>query len=229
VQQAPVIAIDGPSGSGKGTVARAVADALAWHLLDSGALYRLAALAALRAGVPLDDALGLARIAGGLDVKFQPAANGGGRIELAGEDVAAAIRSEACASAASQVAVIPELRTALVALQRSFQRPPGLVADGRDMGSVIFPEAELKIFLTASAEERARRRHKQLKAQGMNVSLAALSADISQRDQRDASRPVAPLRPTADAVLIDSTGRSVAEVVADILAHARKSIAGGER
>ena len=229
MQQAPVIAIDGPSGSGKGTVARAIADALGWHLLDSGALYRLAALAAQRAGVALDDAQGLARVAGGLDVKFQAAADGSERIELAGEDVTAAIRSEACAAAASQVAVVPELRSALVALQRSFQRPPGLVADGRDMGSVIFPEAGLKIFLTASAEERARRRHKQLKAQGMNVSLAALSADISQRDQRDASRRVAPLRPTADAVLIDSTGRSVAEVVADILAHARKSIARGER
>jgi cytidylate kinase len=222
---APVIAIDGPSGSGKGTVARGVAGALGWHLLDSGALYRLAALAAQRASVPLDDAAGLAGVAGGLDVRFRGAPEGGERIELAGEDVTLAIRSEDCAAAASKVAVVPELRAALVTLQRSFRRPPGLVADGRDMGSVIFPDAELKIFLTASAEERARRRHKQLKEQGMNVSLAALSADISQRDQRDASRRVAPLRPVADAVVIDSTGRTVAEVVNDILAHARRSIA----
>jgi len=221
---APVIAIDGPSGSGKGTVARAVATALGWHLLDSGALYRLAALAAERAGVALDDPADLARVASGLDVRFRAGSDGNERIELAGEDVTAAIRSEACASTASRVAVVPELRSALVDLQRSFRRPPGLVADGRDMGSVIFPEAGLKIFLTASAEERAERRHKQLKAQGMNVSLAALSADISQRDQRDASRRVAPLRPTADAVHIDSTGRSVAEVVNDILAHARQRL-----
>jgi cytidylate kinase len=222
---APVIAIDGPSGSGKGTVARAVATALGWHLLDSGALYRLAALAAERAPVPLHDPDGLARIAAGLDVRFRSTAEGGERIELAGEDVTQAIRTEACAAAASKVAVVPELRAALVGLQRSFRRPPGLVADGRDMGSVIFPGAELKIFLTASAEERARRRHKQLKEQGMDVSLAALSADISQRDQRDASRKVAPLRPTADAVVIDSTGRTVTEVVNDILAHASRSIA----
>ena len=222
---APVIAIDGPSGSGKGTVARAVAGALGWHLLDSGALYRLSALAAERAGVALDDPAGLAGVAGGLDVRFRSAPDGSEQIELAGEDVTQAIRSESCAAAASKVAVVPELRAALVGLQRSFRRPPGLVADGRDMGSVIFPDAELKIFLTASAEERARRRHKQLKEQGMNVSLAALSADISQRDQRDASRKVAPLRPTADAVVIDSTGRTVTEVVNDILAHASRSIA----
>lgn len=141
---------------------------------------------------------------------------------LAGEDVTRAIRGEDVASAASQVAVVPEVRAALVNLQRSFRRPPGLVADGRDMGSVIFPDAGLKIFLTASAEERARRRHKQLKDQGMDVSLAALSADISQRDQRDASRQVAPLRPAAGAVLIDSTGRTAEEVVEEVLARARE-------
>jgi cytidylate kinase len=222
---APVIAIDGPSGSGKGTVARAVATSLGWHLLDSGALYRLAALAAQRASVALDDPAGLAGVGGTLDVRFRSTAAGGERIELAGEDVTQAIRTERCAAAASKVAVVPELRAALVSLQRSFRRPPGLVADGRDMGSVIFPDAELKIFLTASAEERAQRRHKQLKEQGMNVSLAALSADISQRDQRDTSRKVAPLRPTADAVIIDSTGRTVTEVVNDVLAHASRSIA----
>jgi cytidylate kinase len=221
---APVIAIDGPSGSGKGTVARAVAEALGWRLLDSGALYRLSALAAERAGVALDDPGGLASMAGRLDVRFRSEPDGTARIELAGEDVTQAIRSESCAAAASKVAVVPELRAALVGLQRSFRRPPGLVADGRDMGSVIFPDAELKIFLTASADERARRRHKQLKDQGINVSLAALSADISQRDQRDASRQVAPLRPTADAVVIDSTGRTVTEVVNDILAHASRIV-----
>ena len=223
----PVIAIDGPSGSGKGTAARAAAQALEWHLLDSGALYRLSALAAERAGVALDDAAGLARVGAALDVRFLPTPGGGDQVLLAGEDVSVAIRSEACAAAASRVAVVPALRQALVGLQRSFRRPPGLVADGRDMGSVIFPDAELKIFLTASAEERARRRHKQLKEQGMNVSLATLSADISQRDQRDASRPVAPLRPTPDAVLIDSTNRSVADVVNEILAHARERITAG--
>jgi cytidylate kinase len=222
-----VIAIDGPSGSGKGTVARAVAEALGWHLLDSGALYRLTALAALRAGVPLDDAEALRRVAGSLDVGFGTAPDGGPRVLLAGEDVTRAIRGEDVASAASQVAVVPEVRAALVNLQRSFRRPPGLVADGRDMGSVIFPDAGLKIFLTASAEERARRRHKQLKDQGMDVSLAALSADISQRDQRDASRQVAPLRPAAGAVLIDSTGRTAEEVVEEVLARARASVARG--
>lgn len=223
----PVIAIDGPSGSGKGTVARAVAEALGWHLLDSGALYRLTALAALRAGVPLDDAEALRRVAESLDVGFGTGPDGGPRVLLAGEDVTRAIRGEDVASAASRVAVVPEVRAALVNLQRSFRRPPGLVADGRDMGSVIFPDAGLKIFLTASAEERARRRHKQLKEQGMDVSLAALSADISQRDQRDASRQVAPLRPAAGAVLIDSTGRTAEEVVEEILARARASVARG--
>ena len=223
----PVIAIDGPSGSGKGTAARAAAQALGWHLLDSGALYRLSALAAKRAGVALHDAAGLARVGAALDVRFLPTPEGGEQVLLAGEDVSVAIRSEACAADASRVAMVPALRQALVGLQRSFRRPPGLVADGRDMGSVVFPDAELKIFLTASAEERARRRHKQLKEQGMNVSLATLSADISQRDQRDASRPVAPLRPTPDAVLIDSTNRSVADVVNEILAHARERITAG--
>jgi cytidylate kinase len=222
-----VIAIDGPSGSGKGTVARAAARALGWHLLDSGALYRLSALAAGRQGVALDDAAGLARVGGALDIRFLPTPDGDEQILLDGEDVSQSIRTEECAAAASRVAAVPELRQALVALQRSFRRAPGLVADGRDMGSVIFPDAELKIFLTATAEERARRRHKQLKGQGMDVSLATLSADITQRDQRDASRPVAPLRPTPDAVLIDSTSRSVAEVVNEILAHARRRIAAG--
>jgi cytidylate kinase len=224
--RAPVIAIDGPSGSGKGTVARALAARLGWRLLDSGALYRLAALAAQRVGVALDDPQGLARVGAGLDARFDTGPDGSERIRLGAEDVTLEIRSEACAAAASRVAVVPQLREALVALQRSFRGPPGLVADGRDMGSVIFPDAELKIFLTASAEERARRRHKQLKEQGMSVSLAALSADISQRDQRDASRLVAPLRPAAGAVVVDSTGRPVAEVVEEILARASSRLAG---
>jgi cytidylate kinase len=211
---APVLTIDGPSGSGKGTISRAVAFRLGWHLLDSGALYRLVALAAAGSGVRLDDPDGLAADAETMDVAFAAESE---RVVLGGADVTAELRTERSGAAASQVAALPAVRTALLARQRAFARPPGLVADGRDMGTVVFPEAALKVFLTASPEERARRRHKQLKEKGIDVSLRDLSSEIAQRDARDAGRSVAPLRPAEDARIVDSTGMTPDDVVARIL------------
>ena len=213
----PVIAIDGPSGSGKGTIAHRVAKALGWHLLDSGALYRLVALSASKAGVALDDVDGLARIAGALDVQFDSNDDGSERIWLDGEDVTNDVRTEETGAGASTVAAIPAVRDALLARQRAFRQAPGLVADGRDMGTHVFSDAPLKIYLTASAEERARRRHKQLKDKGMDVSLAALSRDIEYRDRRDSERSVAPLRPAEDARILDSSGRSIEAVTQTVL------------
>ena len=214
---APVIAIDGPGGSGKGTVSRRVAMALGWHWLDSGALYRLTALAAALAGVPLGRAEEVARIAATLDVHFEPGDGGDDRVLLAGRDVSAEIRSEEAGSGASIVAAMPEVRAALVARQRAFREPPGLVADGRDMGTAIFPDAALKVFLTANLAERARRRHKQLSDKGIDVSLSALLRDMAERDERDSTRTAAPLRPAPDACLLDSTGLTVDEVVDRVL------------
>ena len=217
---APVIAIDGPSGSGKGTVSRLVARTLGWHLLDSGALYRLVALAGMRAGLAANDEAGHASLATHLDAEFGVDAVGEERITLAGTDVTRELRSESAGAAASRVAAWPSVRSALLERQRRYARPPGLVADGRDMGSVVFTGAGLKIFLTASAEERAQRRHKQLKEKGLSVNLAALSAEIAERDRRDATRAVAPLVACADAVILDTTGLAIDEVVARILALA---------
>ncbi len=212
---APVVALDGPGGAGKGTIARAVAAHFGWHLLDSGALYRLVALSAVNQGVALDDAQALAGVARELDVQFDPAADE--RILLDGQDVTAAIREERCSQGASIVAAVPEVRAALVERQRAFRRPPGLVADGRDMGAVIFPDAGLKVFLSASVEERARRRYKQLKDKGIDVSLPALSKDMADRDRRDAERAVAPLRPGPDARELDTTDMSIEAVVAQVI------------
>ena len=212
-----VIAIDGPSGSGKGTIARRVAEALGYHLLDSGALYRLTAFAARQRGVALDDTTRLADIARNLDVTFGSNADGNEQILLAGEDVSFDIRTEEAGAGASRVAAQNPVREALLELQRSFRKSPGLVADGRDMGTHVFVDAGLKIFLTASAEERARRRHKQLKDKGIDVSLAALSRDIEDRDRRDTERSVAPLRPAEDARLLDSSGQSIEAVTNTVL------------
>ncbi|MGH8222326.1 MAG: (d)CMP kinase [Woeseiaceae bacterium] len=213
----PVVAIDGPSGSGKGTIARNVARTLGWHLLDSGALYRLVGLAADRRGVSLDDEDALAGLAAALEVEFETTASGRERILLEGRDVTRALRTEASGALASAVAGLPRVRESLLAQQQRFRRPPGLVADGRDMGSQVFPDAGLKVFLTASPRERARRRHKQLKDKGIDVSLAALSRDIEDRDRRDAGRSVAPLRPAADARVLDSSALTIDEVTRTVL------------
>ena len=220
----PIIAIDGPSGSGKGTIARRVATTLGFHLLDSGALYRLVALAGLRRGLAAADEAGHAVVARTLDVEFGVDEVGEERVWLAGEVVTAEIRTEAAGGEASRVAAMPTVRAALLDRQRAFARPPGLVADGRDMGTVVFPEAPLKIYLTASPEERARRRHKQLKEKGLTVTIAGLSQEIRERDLRDSSRPVAPLRPAADAILLDSTGLTIEQVVEQVLALARSRL-----
>ena len=210
----PVVAIDGPSGSGKGTISRGVARALGWHWLDSGALYRLVALAAVKRGIAMTDAERLADLAATMNARFS---DDGTRVTLDGVDVSDELRTESAGEAASQVAVVAAVRAALLAPQREFARAPGLVADGRDMGTVVFPDALLKVFLTASSEERATRRHKQLKEKGIDVSLPDLSSDIAQRDRRDASRSLAPLRPATDARVIDSTSLSPEEVIARVL------------
>ena len=211
-----VVTIDGPSGSGKGTIGRLLAQKLGWHYLDSGALYRLVALAGLRRHLDFADTAALAEIAATLNARFATAA-GGERIYLDGDDVNEELRTERAGDAASKVAAIPEVRTALLKRQRDYAVPPGLVADGRDMGTVVFPDALLKVVLTASAEARAMRRHKQLKEKGIDVSLPDLSWDIAQRDARDATRTVAPFRPAPDAQTIDSTSLTPEEVVAHIL------------
>ena len=222
MSQVPVIAIDGPSGSGKGTIARQVATHCGWHLLDSGALYRLVALGGMRAGLAVDDVAGHAELAERLDVQFGMDRAGGERVLLQGEDVTLELRAEATGEAASRVAAWQPVRSALLGRQRAFARPPGLVADGRDMGSIVFRDAGLKIFLTASPEERARRRHKQLKGKGLSGSLAALSAEIAERDRRDSTRAVAPLVAVPEAVVVDSTALTIEEVVGRVIELARE-------
>ncbi len=222
MSRVPVIAIDGPSGSGKGTISRQVAKHFGWHLLDSGALYRLVALGGMRAGLAADDIEGHVRVAASLDVQFGMDEKGGERVLLAGQDATRELRAEATGEAASRVAAWQPVRSALLERQRAFARPPGLVADGRDMGSIVFRNAGLKIFLTASPAERALRRYKQLKEKGLNGSLAALSAEIAERDRRDSTRAVAPLVAVPESVIVDSTALTIEEVVGRVIGLARE-------
>ncbi|MCG8429539.1 MAG: (d)CMP kinase [Chromatiales bacterium] len=207
-----VVTIDGPSGSGKGTIAALLAERLGWHCLDSGALYRLVGLIVDRAGIGFEKGNKIAELGRNMDVEFSPAG-----VMLEGEDVSIAIRTETAGNNASKVAAIPAVREALLQWQHDYAREPGLIADGRDMGSVVFPQAEVKIFLDASAEERAQRRYKQLKEKGLDVSLAGLVAEIEERDQRDRNRSVAPLKAPDGALVVDSTGLSIEEVLATVL------------
>lgn len=218
--EAQVIAIDGPAASGKGTVAQGVARLLGFHYLDSGSLYRLVALQARRRGISPDDGPGLAEIARGLDVAFE-----GGAVRLAGDDVSEAIRQEEVSAAASLVAVHPEVRAALLSRQRAFRQPPGLVADGRDMGTVVFKDAQVKVFVTATPEERARRRHKQLIEKGISVNIDSLLRDIRDRDARDGNRATAPLQPAADAVILDTTDMTIHSAIAFVVDRYRMHVA----
>jgi CMP/dCMP kinase len=227
MENVPVMTIDGPSGSGKGTISRAAARALGWSLLDSGALYRLVALAGRRAGISLDDGPALAGLAHGLDIRFGSDSALEEVVWLDGREVTAAIRTESAGNDASKVAAFPVVRAALLERQRQFAVAPGLVADGRDMGTVVFPQAEIKFFLTASADERAARRHKQLKEKGVAATLAALSLEIAERDLRDTSRAASPLVASADAILLDTTGMPIESVVERVLAVARERLSRG--
>lgn len=215
----PVLTIDGPSGSGKGTISRRVAAALGWHYLDSGAIYRAVGLAAAWEQIDLSDAEAVAACAARADIRFETGDGAGEpHVIVNGKDATHQLRMETAGAAASAIAGFPDVRAALMDLQRGFRRAPGLVADGRDMGTIVFPDAGTKVFLTASAEERAQRRHKQLKDKGVSVTLAGLLGEIIARDARDASREVAPLRPADDAVTIDTTGIGIDAVVARVLA-----------
>jgi 3-phosphoshikimate 1-carboxyvinyltransferase len=214
VQAVPVIAIDGPSASGKGTVAQRVAAKLGYHFLDSGALYRLLAVAAQRDGIPLTDEAGLAELAERIEIRFE-----GNQIYLDGILVGDELRGEQCAAAASKVAALPKVRAALLNKQHAFRRAPGLVADGRDMGSVVFPDAALKIFLTASAEARAERRYKQLMEKGISANIAALLLDIRVRDERDTQRSASPLQQAPGASLLDTTALNIEQAMQEVLAR----------
>jgi CMP/dCMP kinase len=217
----PIVTIDGPSSSGKGTISRLVAARVGWHLLDSGALYRLVALAGAWRELAVDDIAGHVAVARSMKIEFGSEA-GEERVLLDGRDITRQLRTEETGAGASRVAAWPPVRDALTDRQRAFATPPGLVADGRDMGTVIFPDARLKVFLTASADERAQRRHKQLIGKGSAASLAALSREIAERDLRDSTRQVAPLKPAPDAQLLDSTGLSIEAVVERVLSLGRE-------
>jgi cytidylate kinase len=215
---APVLTIDGPSGSGKGTISRLVADRLGWHYLDSGALYRAVGLASAWESLDLSDPEAVAACAARTEIRFENDDSGEPRVIVNGKDATHQLRMETAGAAASAIAAHPPVRAALVDLQHRFRRAPGLVADGRDMGTVIFPDAPYKVFLTASAEERAKRRHKQLKEKGVSVNLDSLLHEIAARDERDAGRAVAPLTPANDAVILDSTGMPITDVIERVLA-----------
>lgn len=217
MQQSPVMTIDGPGGSGKGTICRLVAQKLGWHLLDSGAIYRVLALAALHHDIAADDEEALQPLAAHLDVQFNADEQGNVRITLEGENVTHTIRTEEVGSAASKIASLPRVREALLRRQRAFREMPGLVADGRDMGTVVFPTAEVKIFLTADSEERARRRYLELKQKGHDVNIGDLLHEIQTRDERDMNRAVAPLKPADDAYILDSTNKSIEQVLDEVL------------
>ena len=223
----PVLTIDGPSGSGKGTISRRVAARLGWELLDSGALYRLVAVGAQRAGLEPADVAAHAALAHRMAVRFGAYPDGSERIELDGADVTTAVRSEAAGNGASRVAAWEPVRAALLQRQRDFARAPGLVADGRDMGTVVFPEALVKVFVTASVEERARRRYKQLIAKGISVTMDSLLRDIRERDARDATRAAAPLRPAHDAVILDTTDLTIDAAISAVLDLYRERTATG--
>lgn len=220
----PVVAIDGPSGAGKGTVAQRVADELGYSLLDSGALYRLSALTVIANGIDTADHQAVVDAAARMEVRFESIAGQGVRTWLDGADVSLALRNEQTAAIASQVAANPLLRSQLLEVQRSFRELPGLVADGRDMGTVVFPDAPVKIFLTASAEIRAERRFRQLKEKGVNVTLGSLLEEISERDERDSSRAIAPLKPAEDSIVLDSTALSIDEVCQQVLEIVREKV-----
>ena len=217
-KQVPVVTLDGPGGAGKGTISYLLAKELGWHLLDSGAMYRVLALAALNHGLSLEDEKSLGQLAEVLDVEFRPAADSPVcEVFLEGQNVSNDIRTEAAGNNASIVAALPAVRAGLLARQKAFQSEPGLIADGRDMGTVVFPLAPVKIFLTASAEERASRRYKQLKEKGFDVSLRDLLYEIKERDDRDANRSVSPLKPADDAILLDSTELAIEKVFEQVL------------
>jgi len=222
-QMAPVMTIDGPSGAGKGTLCQLLAEKLGWHLLDSGAIYRVLSLAALHHDVTLDNEASLVPLAANLDVQFQVEGDQV-KVILEGEDVSRTIRSQEVSDAASKIAVFPRVREALLRRQRAFRQAPGLIADGRDMGTVVFPDAEVKIFLDASAEERAQRRYKQLQDKGFDVNFERLLTEIRERDDRDRNRATAPLKAAEDALVVDSTAMTIDEVLATVLSYAEQQL-----